>query len=730
MGYSLPPGGELFLVQLRTVSLPAWRKAIEEAGGKVLAFFPHNAHIVRMPPSLVDHVASLDFVRRVEPYETWYRLEPALRDWLLTQGDEQIRVRVVALERGPAGKGRILDTALPVGARDAEYGDDGHVLELWVDREQLRAVAGHDDVMWIDRWTPPETDMDVVRQDSGADWLEVQDTSCGQGVRGEVMDNGIQADHQDFDGVIFHGVDDERTHGTQVYGIVFGNGDRDGDGDGLATGHLPCNEQGIFADYDLLGNRFTHTQELKAPPYLASFQTNSWGHAPTIHYTSISQEMDDIIWQLDIAIVQSQSNEGSQSSRPQAWAKNIISVGGIKHQNTLSPGDDDWCVTDPSDCASIGPAHDGRIKPDVHYWYDGIYATARDNGYDDFGGTSAATPEVAGVLGLMLQMWADNTWNTDPVGSTVYDKQPHFGTLKALLINNARQYPFTGTGDDLTRVHQGWGRPSVEIASQRAATSFIVDQDQPLEVGESATYLLNVPAGESELKVTMVYPDPPGTTGTTLHRINDLDLRVVSPSAVTYHGNVGLDVGTTSTPGGSPNDVDTVENVFIADPEAGTWIVEVSAPEINQDAHLATVEDDAVFALVVTGATADGVSTPGEAGTGGSKLVITDYDPVTEVMQLSYGRACASIDHAIEYGSLTYSDLAGYNWSGQQCGVGIDGTYTWDASGAPPSVFFVIVGHGVGVEGSYGTDWVGAERPDDPSGAICPAPQDLSDPCS
>jgi len=94
--------------------------------------------------------------------------------------------------------------------------------------------------------------------------------------------------------------------------------------------------------------------------------------------------MDDIIWRLDIAITQSQSNNGNRSSRPQAWAKNIISVGAINHYDTLATSDDCWC-----NGASIGPAEDGRIKPDVSFWYDDIYTTTTGNSYTSgFGGTS------------------------------------------------------------------------------------------------------------------------------------------------------------------------------------------------------------------------------------------------------------------------------------------------------------------------------------------------------
>ncbi|MHC4819855.1 MAG: S8 family serine peptidase, partial [Planctomycetota bacterium] len=260
--------------------------------------------------------------------------------------------------------------------------------------------------------------------------------------------------------------------------------------------------------------------------------------------------------------------------------------------------DDAWAFG-----ASIGPAADGRIKPDVSYWYDDIYTTALNGGYQTgFGGTSAATPETAGTLGLMLQLWSENVWETDPVGSTVFERQPHASTIRALLINNSQQYDFVGDTHDLSRYKQGWGRPSAEVAYERAATSLVVNEEENLQLNDTVNYSVAVPTGETELKVTMVYPDPPGTTSSSMHRINDVNLKVTSPSAVTYHGNVGLEVGTESTAGGSPDDLNTVENVFVVNPEPGIWDVEIDAPEINQDAVLATPEVDVTFALVVTGA--------------------------------------------------------------------------------------------------------------------------------
>ena len=610
----LPADGRLFLVQFRTVGLPEWRAALGDAGATVLSFFPHNAHVVRMDPSLVASLEQLDVVERVAPYHPAYRLEPSLRDWALAaENREPRRVRVMAFEWGPAGKQRILADARLFGARLAAWAPSGHILELWVTPQQLLRLAAHDEVMWIDAWTPDGDDMDLVRTDSGANWLETTHGTCGQGVRGEVLDSGVQQDHPDFDGILMHTTADVQSHGTSTYGIVFGNGNRDGDGNAQGTGHLPsstgCASQGIFADYGVVTDRFAHTQQLKGSPYFASFQSNSWGGGLTTLYDSVSAQMDDIIWRLDIAITQSQSNSGSRLSRSQAWAKNIISVGGVRHFNTLATADDSW-----TNGASIGPAEDGRIKPDVSYWYDSIFTTTTGSGYTSgFGGTSAATPETAGVLGLMVQMWSDNVWGTNPTGTTVFERQPHASTIKALLMNNTWQYAFAGAAHDLTRVHQGWGRPNVKVARERSARSFVVNQTTPLQVGQAATYTIEVVCRSGngcgsangnrndELRVTLTYPDPPGTTSATLHRINDLSLRVVSPSGAVYHGNNGLLVGNYSTAGGSPNTIDTVENVLVPNAEVGNWTVEVRAAEINQDAYPTTPAADAVFALVVTG---------------------------------------------------------------------------------------------------------------------------------
>jgi hypothetical protein len=117
---------------------------------------------------------------------------------------------------------------------------------------------------------------------------------------------------------------------------------------------------------------------------------------------------------------------------------------------------------------------------------------------------------------------------------------------------------------------------------------------------------------------------------------------------------------------------------------------------------------------------------PGEAGDPTLGMMTLGYDRAADVITIDYGTACSAEDHAISYGELTPENLATYAWSGRHCAVGSSGTYDWDQSGTPASVFFVLVGTTTTAEGSYGRDGLGQERPEDAAtAAACQVPQDL-----
>ena len=131
-------------------------------------------------------------------------------------------------------------------------------------------------------------------------------------------------------------------------------------------------------------SRYNEIGELIEAPYFAVFQSSSVGSPRVTQYTNESANIDSALFDFDFILCQSQSNSGNQQSRPQAWAKNVISVGGVTHRDN-SDRDDDGVSG-----ASTGPAADGRIKPTVAHFYDSIFTPSTVGGHTRPTWTTAA----------------------------------------------------------------------------------------------------------------------------------------------------------------------------------------------------------------------------------------------------------------------------------------------------------------------------------------------------
>ncbi|MCE9673325.1 S8 family serine peptidase [Myxococcus stipitatus] len=597
----------LQLVQLTATPVPEMREALEREGGKVLRFLTDHTFLVEMDADTRKRVADLPFVRWVGAYHPEYRVESVLREAIQGHAAPLApqRYSIMVGERGEARQGEVADAVRALGGTVELIEPGGLRVEATLTQDQLAKLARSNAVQYIDRWGGPgEVDMNIVRQLGGAKYLEDLKGWLGQGVRGEIFDTELRTTHQEwgFPPVIHSTSTAGSAHGTSCYSINFAQGI-----DANARGMLPYG-QGIFFLYSQstqfggTKSRYDINRELTDPNgrYRAVFQTSSVGSALTTAYTTISAEVDDYLLRAPILSTQSQSNAGSTSSRPQAWAKNIVSVGGYYHNDDLDRTNDRW-----GGGASTGPAADGRIKPDLSYFYDAIRSAnnSADNSYYNFSGTSAATPQTAGHFGVLFQMWHEGVWAGFGGKTDVFASRPQMATAKALMINMAYRYNWNvvGSNSDLTRVRQGWGTADLKKLYDRAAVTSIIDESDVITPLGIKSYTVSVAAGEKELNVTLVFNDPAGTVGAAQARINDLTLRVTSPGGVVYYGNNGLSAGNTSTAGGTSNKVDTVENVFLANPQAGLWKVEVLGDEIVQDARLETAAIDADYGLVVSG---------------------------------------------------------------------------------------------------------------------------------
>lgn len=626
----------MFIVQFKTQPLEEFRTVIESLGGEIAHYLPHHAYLVVLPVGAEQKLANENFVRWVGPYEPSYRIEPGtLRS--LQRGDLPIQDYYVQVANPSAARKTEIATEIrKLGGRVIENPAEGSLMLVELAPDQVRGVAKLDGVIYFDpRGEVGDDGMINVRNTSGANFIETVAGFTGQGVVGHVIDSGVRQTHDAFDTpanrLTIRTNNSDTSHGTSTTGIVFGNGAANAAGRGM----LP-NGTGIFTRYLTAGwtGRLAWTQDT-VNIFNAVVESNSWGDSLTGSYTTVSAQMDEIIFNTDLLICQSMSNAGTNVGvRPQAWAKNIVSVGGIRHFGTATLTDDRW-----QNGASVGPAADGRIKPDLSFFYDSITTTSNtsDTSYtNSFGGTSAATPQTAGAFGLLFQMWGNGIFGNPILGSTVFSNRPKSTLAKALMINGAYQYVPGANGNDITRMRQGWGLPSLQPIYDNRDDVFYINERDVLTNLQTKTYRLYVPAGAPSLKATMVYLDRPAAASANPTRLNNLNIRVTSPSNTVYNGNNGLNAGVWSTAGGSADNLNTTENVFVQTPEAGVWTIEVIGADINSDARPETPSVvDADFALVVTGSDAQAPMTSfavgeGSAFTGNlSSLHLSDNNGVT-----------------------------------------------------------------------------------------------------
>ncbi|MCA8978091.1 MAG: S8 family serine peptidase, partial [Planctomycetes bacterium] len=597
MPEALQSRGNLWIAQFAGVPTESGRSIMAALGVTLHGYLPHNAYVVRMSETMVDAVRAVPGMRWVGRYHTAYRLDPALIAALEAGGLDQVRRYNIVVADKHGDKPALMAGIRALGGTIASEETGSLLIRANLTGAQLQQAADLDQVLWIDEWSAPEEDMDNARIQGGGNYVEAQVGYTGSGVNAHIYE-GIEATHQDFTGGATNissggGAD---THGHCTAGIVFGNGTSNAAVRGMAP---DCGK--FFTQYSTVtASRWQVISDL-VNIHNVSHTTASWGDARTLTYNATSAETDDIIFDHDIVWTQSQSNAHNQQSRPQAWAKNIFSIGGVQHYNNSSAADDSWNAGG----GSTGPAADGRIKPTLSAYYDAIGTSDRsgslgysaNNWYASFGGTSGATPIVAGHNVLAIQMFTDDSATPgvgpfgnqlrspgSPAASFVHDNRPHFTTLKALQVASAYMYDSAQNGN--TRMHVGWGFPDLRKMWDMRGKTMIVDETDVLTQGQTTRHDLNVASGEPVFYAVLNYADPAAVPSAAITLINNLSLKVTDPNGTIYWGNNGLTAGDWSVAGGAEDTINPIECVKVQNPVAGVWHIDVIATSIVQDSHV------------------------------------------------------------------------------------------------------------------------------------------------
>lgn len=263
-----------------------------------------------------------------------------------------------------------------------------------------------------------------------------------------------------------------------------------------------------------------------------------------------------------------------------------------------------------SNFSGWGPTDDGRIKPDICGNGVDVYSSfvafdAQGNvlqnvtdTYAELSGTSMASPNVSGSLGLLLQHYRATHAGAEDLLSA---------TMKALVIHTADECG-SAPGPDY---RFGWGL----MNTQRAADVITQDATSPLVISEATVaecypeviYNLTVDGTASELRATICWTDRPPTEAVmppdpvrinpdNKALVNDLDLRIFRESDSQEFRPWALSLAAPTAPAAkADNSVDNVEQVVITSPPAGAYRLVVKSKGLFEGVAQS-------FGMIITGA--------------------------------------------------------------------------------------------------------------------------------
>jgi hypothetical protein len=439
-----------------------------------------------------------------------------------------------------------------------------NVLSISISQSDLITLASLPYIQWIEQVSAPGEKEDTRgRSLHRSSNLDTQ-TGAGRNYTGDgigvlVRDDGIVGPHIDFQGRIDNSGANTtgQTHGDGVAGILTG------------AGNLDPTMRGMAAGSDVYVSNYTSNFLDGVTTTLINSGTvqitnSSYGDGCNGGYTTGTQTVDQQIRTIPTLLhVFSAGNSGTTNCNYGAggdWGnitgghkqgKNVIATANVFFDGSLV------------NSSSRGPAYDGRIKPDIAANGQNQFSTNENNTYMSFGGTSGASPGIAGISAQLYETYADLH-----TGSL-----PQSALIKAALLNTANDYGNVGPDYKF-----GWGivnglRAAKLIEDNRYLSSTVAN-------GITNNHSITVPAGTNQVRFMVYWSDPAATPGVTTCLVNDLDLTVVNTSSTTLFPWI-LDPTPTSTALNTPattgaDHLNNMEQVLINNPTAGTYTINIS----------------------------------------------------------------------------------------------------------------------------------------------------------
>lgn len=344
----------------------------------------------------------------------------------------------------------------------------------------------------------------------------------------------------------------------------------------------------------------------------ARLHSNSWGGG--YWYDSFCIEVDQYLYDNDDFLVffagGNDGGLGYHTVLSPALSKNALSVAASYTCSTQ--------INDIVYFSAIGPAPDGRNKPDITapgLQIVSASAVGEDGERETCGttsksGTSMATPISAGNAALVRQYFEDEKFWAS-LCEPSYPRcskgsfPPSGPMIKALMIHSGvPMHRYLGQGGrvgtiDLQQppdIYQGYGRIDLSnilpLTDHKSSDFTLFVEDAVLTPLTEVIHVINIKTVTSPLKVTVTWFDPPNPEFAARVLIHDLDLIITSPNGDVYYGNTHL---TSLTP--NRDELNNNEQLYITTLNGlkkGNWTIHVQAKMLPSSSSQS-------FSIVITG---------------------------------------------------------------------------------------------------------------------------------
>lgn len=558
------------LIQFQQIPAHAQRAGIEALGVQFMGYVRENAYLVALPAAFdLGALAPLQ-ARAVAPLRPEWKLARSLREppygaWAV-HGD-RIDVQLMLHPFVAIGQGAAW--LRERGATVLQEGNSNGYLLLRIRQDQILEIAALPYVQYLELMPQPGEPEDLRGRSMHRANLLDSDSPLGlqfdgAGVSALVRDDGQVGPHIDFQGRLTNLSNDndpEENHGDGVAGILGGAGNLDPANRGMAAGAriFASDYVANFQDANTLSLHFFENVTVTNSSY-----SDGCNDGYTINARTVDVQMDANPTFMHVFSAGNMGTSNCNYGAGAGWgnitgghkmAKNSIAVANLNADITLAG------------TSSRGPAHDGRLKPDLAAHGQGQVSTDFGYTYQTFGGTSAAAPGVAGVIAQLTQAYRQQYNGEDPPAAL----------LKLALQNTA--VDLGNTGPDF---RFGWGHLHT-LRAWKLLEQGRWQQGQCDQNG-NITHTVTVPPGVREARFMLYWSEEAALTLASQTLINDLDLTAQLPGGAVRRPwllDPTPDPAKLNLPATTGRDsLNNTEQVAILNPEPGVYTLTIQGTAV------------------------------------------------------------------------------------------------------------------------------------------------------